>query len=64
MKTGFSLCGKLHRENPVLALYWPCSGLQCRLLEFEKKIVLVAQWKTIFHIHYWSRLLKKRGFEA
>ena len=29
MKTGFSLCGKLHRENPVLALYWPCTGLQC-----------------------------------
>ena len=29
MKTGFSLCGKLHRENPVLALYWPCRGLQC-----------------------------------
>ena len=27
MKTGFSLCGKLHRENPVLALYWPCTGL-------------------------------------
>ena len=21
MKTGFSLCGKLYRENPVLALY-------------------------------------------
>jgi hypothetical protein len=19
----------LHRENPVLALYWPCKGLQC-----------------------------------
>ena len=19
----------LHRENPVLALYWPCTGLQC-----------------------------------
>ena len=31
MKTGFSLCGKLHRENPVLALYWPCRGLQCDL---------------------------------
>ena len=29
MKTGFSLCGKLLRENPVLALYWPCTGLQC-----------------------------------
>ena len=29
MKTGFSLCEKLHRENPVLALYWPCTGLQC-----------------------------------
>ena len=29
MKTGFSLCGKLHRENPVLALHWPCTGLQC-----------------------------------
>ena len=29
MKTGFSLCGKLHRENPVLALFWPCTGLQC-----------------------------------
>ena len=29
MKTGFSLGGKLHRENPVLALYWPCTGLQC-----------------------------------
>ena len=26
MKTGFSLCGKLHRENPVLALYWLCTG--------------------------------------
>ena len=32
MKTGFSLCGKLHRENPVLALYWPCRGLQCSLV--------------------------------
>ena len=21
--------GKVHRENPVLALYWPCTGLQC-----------------------------------
>ena len=30
-ETGFSLCGKLHRENPVLALYWPCTGLQCSL---------------------------------
>ena len=29
MKTGFSLCGKLHREFPVLALYCPCTGLQC-----------------------------------
>jgi len=29
MKTGFSLCGKLHRENPVLSLYRPCTGLQC-----------------------------------
>ena len=28
MKTGFSLCGKLQRENPVLALFWPCTGLQ------------------------------------
>ena len=32
MKTGFSLCEKLHREIPVLALYWPCTGLQCSFL--------------------------------
>ena len=29
MKAGFSLCGKLHREIPVLALYWPCTGKKC-----------------------------------
>ena len=29
MKTGFALCSFSHRENPVLALYWPCTGLQC-----------------------------------
>ena len=29
MKTGFSLWEKVHRENPVPALYWPCRGLQC-----------------------------------
>jgi hypothetical protein len=29
MKTGFPCVGKLHRENPVLALYWPCTGWQC-----------------------------------
>jgi hypothetical protein len=23
--------GKVPRENPVLALYWPCKGLQCSL---------------------------------
>ena len=23
----------LHRENPVLALYWPCKGLQCDIAE-------------------------------
>jgi hypothetical protein len=32
MRTGVrcneNRCGKLHRENPVLALYWPCTGLQ------------------------------------
>ena len=28
-ENSFSLCGKLHREIPVLALYWPCTGLQC-----------------------------------
>ena len=39
MKTGFSLCGKLHRENPVLALYWPCTGLQRILFEFGKQYI-------------------------
>jgi hypothetical protein len=34
MKTGFSLCGKLHRENPVLTLYWPCTGLQCESIQY------------------------------
>ena len=29
MKTGFSLWELVHRENPVLALYWHCTGLQC-----------------------------------
>ena len=29
MKTGFSLCCISHREYPVLAQYWPCTGLQC-----------------------------------
>ena len=26
MKTGFSLCGNTTQGNPVLALYWPCTG--------------------------------------
>ena len=26
------MLGKLHREKSVLALYWPCTGLQCCLL--------------------------------
>ena len=33
MKTGLSLCGKSTQgkpcSGPVLALYWPCTGLQC-----------------------------------
>ena len=29
MRTEFSICRKLHRENPVLALYRHCTGLQC-----------------------------------
>ena len=34
MKTGFSRCSISHRGKPVLinsvlALYWPCTGLQC-----------------------------------
>ena len=27
----FPCVGKVHRENPVLALYWPCKRLQCRM---------------------------------
>ena len=34
MKTGFSLCGNTTQGNPVLALYWPCKGLQCCLVYF------------------------------
>ena len=30
MKKFFPCLGKVHRENPVLALYWPSKGLQCR----------------------------------
>ena len=33
MKTSFSLCGNTTQgkpcSGPVLALYWPCTGLQC-----------------------------------
>jgi hypothetical protein len=29
MKTWFSLWELLHWENPVLALFWSCTGLQC-----------------------------------
>jgi hypothetical protein len=29
MKAVFPHREKLHRENPVLALNWPCTGLQC-----------------------------------
>ena len=25
-KTGFPCVGKVYRENPVLSLYWPCTG--------------------------------------
>ena len=35
MKTGFSLCGNTTQgkpcSGPVLALYWPCKGLQCKI---------------------------------
>ena len=28
--------GKVHRENPVLALHWPCMGLQCIFFSWPK----------------------------
>ena len=43
MKTGFSLCGNNTGKKLFLALYWPCTGLQCSdylLCRFEKRIAL------------------------
>jgi hypothetical protein len=34
----FPVWGKVHRENPVLALYWPCTGLQCSLIETNNQV--------------------------
>ena len=34
--------GKVHRENPVLALYWPCTGLQCILVKSIPKSILIS----------------------
>ena len=49
MKTGFSLCGntqgQLHRENPVLALYWPCKGLQCSARTYPWGLMFLSSCK-------------------
>jgi hypothetical protein len=52
MKPGFSLCNfshreKLQRENPVLALYWLCTGLQCSF-----KIILILMLSFFIHYFY------------
>ena len=47
MKKGFSLWEKLHRENPVMALYWPCTRLQC---------------STFCSISKWTLKVKKSRF--
>jgi hypothetical protein len=58
MTTGFSLCtfpcvGKVHREIPVLVLYWPCTGLQCISItidksQMDKNIQLLLQMIWIY----------------
>ena len=52
MKTGFSLCGKLHRENPVLALYWPCTGpvQDCSVVKKEMRVNLKERSRN----KYWQ----------
>ena len=39
MKTGFPCVEILHRENPVLAQYWPCKGLQCNKPPTKKNML-------------------------
>ena len=56
MKTGFILCGKLHRDNPVLALYWPCTGLQWW-------IYYPAMFFSSFLALKWSKMLIKFWFQ-
>ena len=41
MKTGFSLFSISHRENPVLALYWPCTGPVLALYQIAVHISIV-----------------------
>ena len=55
IKQGFPCENLLHRENPVLALYWPCTGLQCCMRPFLPCIwtlwlsgVLESRMKSIF----------------
>ena len=38
---------KLHRENPVLALHWPCTGLQCSqkyFIQTREKVKFITIW--------------------
>ena len=51
MKTGFSLCGNVQRVNPVLALYWPCTGLLCSVLKRDKVLCfLIHTGKNLFSL--------------
>ena len=43
--------GKLHREIPVLALYWPCTGLQCAM-------------RIIFAKFFWELAILENGHTA
>ena len=49
MKTGFSLCGKLHRENPVLALYG---------IAVHSGIHKLPNWRNIHQIVHWKNRMK------
>jgi hypothetical protein len=73
MKTCFFLWELLHRENPVLALFWPCSG-PVRDCSDWFSIEAILEWCAIFGsvrnfayniIFHWNELLciliRKRG---
>ena len=68
----------LHKENPVLTLYWPCKGLQCSHKQEHfsnrntpKDFQIADKWEilclfimTLFAIVVWSTLRDSKVFES